>query len=303
MKSKKILFTALIFFHLGAFACEQVEDILIWKGDTLTLFSNPLKQHEDYASLRKIIMNEIERVAYLHELRASTLFTNCHKGYQAEWVILNDRIFLNNIYDCHNKNIKVNLANIFPNTKIHEKIFASWIIGDLIVLQGEYFTMKQLHYHSVYEVETVLSVENGLLKNVEVFHNRVAKRSEFFENAKFGEVVKFTHKQINWNNLPDLKNKSIIVNLSVNINEDGQIESLDKEYTYYHESYLNKKTKKTDSTNFFLDADINDPYIKESMRVAKLIPEWDVVYQRGKIVGSGLILDFSERMRKQSKKR
>jgi len=294
------------FFPLNVFPCEQVEDILIWKGDTLTLFSNPLESIVDYALLRESIIQEIERISYKnirdYEQKPSSYSTACGKGYQAEWILMNDSIFLNNIYHCHNKNVKVALNDIFTRYKENEKIFASWINGDLVLQQGECIKSKQLSYHSVYEMETTLSVENGLLSNIKVYNNNIAKRSVFFENVKPGEVFKFTHKQINWCNLPDLENKLIIVYLSVNLDENGVIESLNDEDTYYEESYLNKKTQKIDSSKFVLDADINNPFINESFRIAKLIPEWDVIYHRGKVLGSGLIMEFSEKQRKQNKK-
>ena len=41
----------LLLFSLRVFATAQFGDILIWKGDTLVLFSNPLKLKTDYNSL------------------------------------------------------------------------------------------------------------------------------------------------------------------------------------------------------------------------------------------------------------
>jgi len=294
---RKINIAIVIFlFPLSVFATGQVGDILIWKGDTLELFSNPLELIADYDSLIVKIHAEIERITYPNlkddEPRQAIFSTACWRGYRAEWIVLNDSIFLNNIYNCHNKNLKVNLNDIFPSIKEDEKIFASWINGDLILPQGDCIEYVHLGYHSIYERETVLNVGYGLLKNYEVFHNRIAKRSNFFKNAKPGEVYEFTSKNINWAILPDVTNKPITVHIGVQLNEQGQIESINEEYTYLRERYMNANTQKVDSGRIVTD--INNIFIEEGIRIAKLIPDWDVIYQRGNIVGSGIIIEFSE---------
>ena len=48
-----------------------------------------------------------------------------------------------------------------------------------------------------------------------------------------------------------------------------------------------------------MNADMNDAFIKEIYRIAKLIPEWDVIYQRGEIMGRYLSIEFSEKKRKE----
>ena len=45
-------------------------------------------------------------------------------------------IFLNNIYSCYYSEVKINLKNIFPDIDENQKIFASWINGDLYLPQG-----------------------------------------------------------------------------------------------------------------------------------------------------------------------
>jgi len=283
------------FFSLSAFGTAQVGDILIWKGDTFILFSNPLEFRADYYSLSVQISNEIERATYPEEdndeERKTYISTACWRGYVAEWIILNDSIFLNNIYDCHNENIKVNLKNIFPSIGKNQKIFASWIKEDLYIPQGECIQYIHFGYKSIFERETVLNIENGLLKNYEIFHNRILKRSNFFER---GHTPEFTSRNINWKILPDLSNMYIQVFVGVQPNEQGQFESVDEEYTYLIEYPLNDSTS---TVNFVTDT--NNIFIKESIRIAKLIPEWTVIYQRGKIVGMSLMVIFSEENRKK----
>jgi len=307
MKIIKVVIT-ILFFPLSVFATAQCGDILIWEGDTVTVFPlAPLELQKDYESLLELredydslvaqIWYELKReMKAIYPEKISSVFTSsaCNRGYVAEWIILNDSIFLNNIYHCNYRKVKINLKNIFPNIKENQKIFASWINGDLSLPQGERIEYGDA-FTSISEFETVLGVENGLLKNFEVFHNRIAKKSDFFEKATYREIFDFTHQNINWDILPDLTNKSIRVNLFVNLNEQGQIESINEKYTHLIESDLSEK----DSGKFVLNSDINNVFIKESIRIAKLISEWDIIYQRGKIRGNVLCIDFSEKIRKE----
>ena len=121
--------------------------------------------------------------------------------------------------------------------------------------------------------------------------NRIAKRSDFFERV---HVYNFICRNMNWENLPDLTNEHIQVYIGVQPNEHGQFESIDEEYTYLTEFSVNNST----STAKF-DTDTENLFIKESIRIAKLIPEWDVIYQRGKIVVMSLMMDFSEEIKKK----
>ena len=297
---KKIKVSLIVLFlPLSVIASGGNTDILICKGDTLTLYSNPLTLRDDYDLLLKQIVEEVHReIIATYPTDSNYYFgsTVCGRGHIVEWILINDSIFLNKIYPCYYPEVKINFKKIFPNIGENQKIFASWINGDLYSQQGE---LLHIDYSSIFEFETVLSIENGLLKNVEHFHNKIAKRSAFFEKAIYGKVKEFADKNVNWDNLPDLKNKSIRINLCVNIDEQGQIESINEKCTYWNESYWNKNTQRLDSSKSHLGADINDAFVKETFRIAKLIPEWNVIYQRGKIKEGYLSIEFSEEKRKE----
>jgi hypothetical protein len=60
--NKLYIFIAILLFPLSVFAHgSTMGDILIWKGDTLRLDSNPLKFRTDRDSLEKQILNEVKR--------------------------------------------------------------------------------------------------------------------------------------------------------------------------------------------------------------------------------------------------
>ena len=291
---KIYVIAVILFFSMNVFATAQLGDILIWNGDTLKLFSNPLELRADYDSIITQILNKIERATYSEieddeEERESIISTACWRGYRAEWIVINDSIFLNNIYHCFNKNIEVALTDIFPNVCVNQKLFASWITGNLYLPQGECIQYIHLGYQSIYEQETVLEVENGLLKNYEVFHNRIGRKSAFLEKMLPGEFQEFASRNINWSILPDVKNKIIHVNIGIQPDEQGELKNIIEEYTYLIEYPLNDNSLKA---NFVTDT--NNIFIQESIRIAKLIPEWDVIYQRGEILMNGIMIDFSK---------
>jgi hypothetical protein len=286
---------AILVFPLSGFATTQVGDILIWEGDTLSLRPLPLELREDYGSLIAKVLDEIQReYKEIYNKDKVISLTSCVRGYLAEWILLNDSIFLNNIYHCNNRKVKVDLKNIFPDIEENDKIFASWINGNLYLQQGKDISFRGL-FNPIYEFETGLSVENGVLKNFEFFHNRIEKRSAFLDSTV---VYDFQDKNINWDILPDLTNKTILILLLVNINEHGQIESI----TRLNTSGLTEGETRKKVNRYVPDIDVEEVFINETIRIAGLIPEWDVIYQRGKIREEVFYIYFSEEMRTKYKK-
>ena len=301
---KVYVIIVILFFPLSLFATPQIGDILIWKGDTLELHSNPLRLLKNYDSLSMRISNELYRQAkaiYKEEAdKINATSTDCWRGYRAEWIVQNDSIFLNNIYHCYNDKVKANLNYIFPNIVKEQKVFASWINGELYMPQGKCIEYVHMGYESIFEQEIVLSVEKGLLKNYETYHNQAIRFAELYEKTHSVDIYEFQYININWENLPDLTNKHIQVFIGVQPNGQGQIESIDEEYTYAHfaEFTINNDSSRNVVNNIFI-TDENNIFIREGIRIAKLIPAWDVFYQRGKIRGLSLSIVFSEDNKKR----
>ena len=271
---KKIYVLLMFFLPLNVFACRQMTDILIWKGDRFGLHSEPLSLHSEYDSL----WMQITEILWSVEGGVSTI---CGQGYIAEWVILNDSIFLYEIHSCE-IDFKINLKDIFPEIGDNERLFASWVNGELYVPQGK--EIADFGRKGLFEYETVLNVENGVIKNYETFHNRIVKISDF-------PVREFIYKNINWNILPEIPNY-ITVSVGVQPNEQGQFESITDTWITEHP---------VSNNSLFFDPDTNNVFVKEVIKVVKLIPEWTVIYQRGKILpqGTPFGINFSEAIRKR----
>lgn len=285
-KCRNILVFLLI--SLAANATSQVGDILIWKGDTLKLFSNPLELRSDSKDLSKIIASELENEyrrlypkKYETEEDVSLISTACWRGYVAEWTIISDKIYLSNIYVWYDSKVKVDLKKVFGNKLTGNLLFANWVTGKLYVPKGQCIEYVHLGYNSIYETETVIEFNDGVLVSSKTYNNYIAKKSKFTTDPNPNNYLEFVYSKVNWEQLPDLKNKHIQVSIGVQPNKDGQIDSLLSNYTYL----LDSSELITDTTNIF---------IKEAIRIVKLMPDWDVTYQRDTIVRRGLFLLFDE---------
>lgn len=285
-KCRNILVFLLI--SLTANATSQVGDILIWKGDTLQLFSNPLELRSDSKELSKIIASELENEyrrlypkKYETEEDVSLISTACWRGYVAEWTIISDKIYLSNIYVWYDSKLKVDLKKIFGNELTGNLLFANWVTGKLYVPKGQCIEYVHLGYNSIYETETVIEFNDGVLVSSKTYNNYIAKKSKFTTDPNPNNYLEFVYSKVNWEKLPDLKNKHIQVSIGVQPNDDGQIDSLLSNYTYL----LDSSELITDTTNIF---------IKEAIRIVKLIPDWDVICQRDAIVRRGILLLFDE---------
>lgn len=291
--TRKLIMLLFLLISLTANATSQVGDILIWKGDTLTLFSNPLELRSDWNELSIIVdsllVNEDRRLypgKYETDEVKSMFSSACWRGYIAEWTIINDKIYLNNIYACHDIKVKVDLKKVFGKELKENSVFAKWITDKLVVPRGECIDHVPLDYKSIYETETILEFKDGELIASKTYNNYIARKSKFNAHSNPNNYLEFVYSQINWEKLPDLKDKHIQVTIGIQPKHNGQIDSLLSDHTYM----IDSNSIITDSNNIF---------IKEAIRIAKLIPDWDVVYQQGTIVSRSLVLVFNENKKRK----
>lgn len=289
--TRKLSIILFLFISLTANATSQVGDILIWEKDTLTLFSNPLELRTDKDELSKIIDSLLlaeDRRLYPKKYEAEVVetmnSTACWRGYIAEWTIINDKLYLSNIYACHDNKVRIDLKQIFGKEIQDNLLFANWVTDKLVVPKGECIEYVHLDYKSIYETETIIETKDGKLVESRTYKNYIARKSKFTTDPNPKNYLDFIYSQINWKNLPDLKNKHIQVSIGIQPNQEGQIDSLLSDYTYVLDSCS-------------LISDRNNVYFKEAIRIAELIPDWDVIYQRGQIVSRNLTIIFDESMK------
>lgn len=118
MKNLIALFIILSFPIVGL-ATGQAGDIIIWKGDTLSLYSNPLELRTDIESLRQKLFGNKE----------AGMSTACWRGYIAEWTVIENIISLTNIFSCNydQDNVQANLLELFGSSYKNGRVKASWL--------------------------------------------------------------------------------------------------------------------------------------------------------------------------------
>jgi hypothetical protein len=165
MKNKIFIFTLLLLTVplFKIFATQQIPDILIFNGDTIPIFGIPLKQLYDKDSIK---------VNYFGNKESCTS-TACWRGYIANWIIINDHLYLTDIFSCcyFMDHVKANLKKIFGNKYIDGKVKADWVTADIIVPKGEQLDYYQTGNMLIYEKELEFQFRGGLLIKTKFYDN------------------------------------------------------------------------------------------------------------------------------------
>jgi len=154
-----ILFIIIIYVSLSGTA--QFPDILYYKGQKYSIFSNPL---ESYFSSKNP--------------RPDNLFqyscTANWRGYIATWKIENGKFLLVKVVkgDCSANPAEIDISSLFGKKLPVEAI---WFSGVLRIPQGKLLSYIHMGYGSVYEKDILLTIRNGLLIREEIKTNSVPK--------------------------------------------------------------------------------------------------------------------------------
>lgn len=267
MKTLKIALF-ILFLPLTVHATGQAGGILIWKGDTSTVFSNPLELHQNMDSLRTKLFGS----------QNADVNTGCWRGYIAEWTIVEEELYLTNIFSCtyYENKVKADLKELFGSEYSNGMVKATWVTGELLLPKGKLIHYVHLGYGSFYEYELVLTFNNGRLVNQKTYDNSLSRKSIYSENPD--SLQKFIYSNINWQKVPKLKNKTERVIVTI----------------------FSGKTAKPDSIVVHRRAE-NEILTNEALRVINLLPSWAVYYRRGKVYPMPWLMPivFSEENRKK----
>jgi len=235
-------------FSLQVFATPQAPDILIYKGDTLRIYGEPLEKHPNIDSLRIKMFGK----------KDYWCATSCYRSYIAEWKIVDNQLYLMKISHCCKDDIKFDLKFLFGEKYVNGKVKADRVTGNFTSQQGK----KLLYNHDMYEgwiseYELELHFEKRKVTDTKLYDNRKAKQSKYSQNDQ--KLQEYIYSNINWKILP--KQDSIVkVWVKFSANEDGIIDSAEVVRGY------------------------NKIFDQEAVRVIKLIPEWSIYYRKGKFV-------------------
>jgi hypothetical protein len=269
MKSRnlKLILFFLTTSFIRTYATSQIPDILIYNGDTLSIFANPLEQLYDNDSIRPYFFGDKE----------GCNSTACWRGYVAEWTIINNELYLTGIYSyCYKEDgIKADLRALFGNKFKNGKVKAQWFTGKIISPQGKLLYYVHMGYGSLYEKEIELEFSEGKLLGTKIYDNSKSKQSEY---SRYPEKLKeFIYSNVRWGSLPSLENQTIRVYVRFSANEKGIIDST-------------KVMRGYDSV-----------FDSEAVRVIKMIPNWDIYYSHGEFQRMSFIqpVFFSDEYKKK----
>lgn len=254
---------ALLIFPLSAFATGQVADVLIYQGDTLPIRSNPLEQYLDSKPKRTINRYELTWTS-----------TACYRGYRATWEVINDSLYLRSIEKgCVNKvPFYFDLVKEFGT----DKVFASWFTGKTLTPKGKPIPYVYNGNDLMYESELILTFVKGVLTDNFVHNNLESNKSVYSENKD--SLNSFIYRNIDWSIIPDLKEESKRVIISIQSGNSMKPDSI-------------KISEGTD--NIILN--------EEALRVVKMLPEWEVYYRDGEVYRMkwAILIIFSEEKRNE----
>lgn len=123
----------------------QVNDILIYKDETLPIASKPLKSY-------------LEKATLPHNLVPPS--SACWRGYVAQWAIDNKKLFLINWHGYILDYQEVGIDYLFPG---EEFVFADWFSGEIRIGIGGMVLYIHGGYESVHRGNRFLIFEKGIL--------------------------------------------------------------------------------------------------------------------------------------------
>ncbi|MCK9480139.1 MAG: hypothetical protein M0R38_00050 [Bacteroidia bacterium] len=270
LKIRNYILTLLLLttIHFKSFGTAQIPDILIYNGDTLSIYSNPLEQLDNIDTLREKLFGDKE----------SYWTTACYRKYQAEWTLIDNQLYLTAIYSCdyYQDKIKADLKSLFGEKFINGKVQADWVTAKILSPQGKQLYYVHSHYESLYEREVVYEIINGQLIGTTTFDNSKSRKSIYSEDTT---LLHFIYTNIDWDKLPN-QDKPVKIVVQFSANEQGIIDSVEVRKGF------------------------NETYDNEAIRVVKSIPEWDVFYRRGQHERRSWVVPivFSEENRQKYKK-
>ena len=250
---KPSILVLLIVTLLNSFGAASItgSNLIVYKGDTLSLFDYPLEQLYEKGTIRPNLFGD---------QKGCSLF-GAGGGYVAKWEITDNMLYLTGIYSCcyNNDSVKANLKDLFGEKCINGRVKATWVNGKMYSPLGRLLYCFPEGLHSIYENEVEFMFVNGALTGCKKLDNSKTKRSRYTDNQKL--LHEYLKKSIKRENLPesDSVKRKVFVHV-ISSNENGKIDSVR------------------------IGRGVNELYDKEAIRIVKSIPDWDILYRHGEKV-------------------
>lgn len=276
--SKIISILIFVITTTGLFASPQMPDYIIYGKDTIATYNLILEQY--------LQRQDTAKTEELFGLSFRDGFSfNCWRGYQAIYKIENDSLFLVDIINCGElRNGKIDkvqsaekIKSIFGEEFRNEKVYIYWFDGYI----NYPLTNKVLRwdgvFYKIFEKEKVITIVNGLVRNIEDVDNYVddPKRIDRQDKNKVSDLLFKKLKKAKWKN-------SNYFNCSekylVTIDENGNVS---KVRMLYSDEEIEKYYEK-DEFNFCIN----------KMLYALKDLKFDIIMDKGKPISEDIYVEI-----------
>ncbi|MES2807646.1 MAG: hypothetical protein V4619_03425 [Bacteroidota bacterium] len=186
----KKLLTLSIFLML-LFVPDARADRFIMDGDTVRFwYSSPLKQYRGYAAL----------LSKLSDFKVPPCFDCYSEIYDAEWTVIDDQLYLTNIYNNPNndKKLKADINNLFSVN--NGRVKADWVTQKLWIPIGK--PVATIELTSFYKAETCFNIINGKIMDSKRFDYPKNGTPVFINNADSSSY--FLYNNVKWKKIMQL---------------------------------------------------------------------------------------------------
>ena len=204
----------ILFFTKICYGTGQVPDFLIYKGDTLAIFTNPLEKYFDQTGKRELIDF------------VGCGSTACWRGYKAIWELKGDDLYLIKITSCHN-NCGLEIKNADLKKMFGQDIiFAEWFSGNIVAPKGKLINYIHMGYASLYEKEDIFSFKKGKLIGKKTYQNYIDLENGVSRTDN-DTVPKILLKEISKHNWNELSSKNCSDEYIVTIGKKGTVSKVE----------------------------------------------------------------------------
>jgi len=255
----------------STFATLQSPNRVIVENEIYLSYLDLFKNHIRRDSILKIAYKQINDLERIANPEADEYESRQVYGI---WEIIENKVFLikmtDGLYD-------VDLYELFEKNEPKEKVFADWLTDTVYASKGNVLAHG---IRPVREYEIELVIANGEVLNRTNYNNSILRESCFAINNEF------IYQNIDWESITDFNDKTIMVHVGLQPKMNGKLDFISNDYSFAID-------------NLELITDQENPFIKEAIRIAHLIPEWDVVIQRNKILVQQLIITFDKQLKEK----
>lgn len=243
----KYFLLVMLFFSIiqKCYCTEQQADILIYENKEVKIYTYPLED---------VWMKVLVDTSYIQK---TCMSTSCYRLYEATWEIIDDKLYLHQISDCCNSEIKADLNLIFDKAFKDDKVFSNWFNGRFVIPVGDILYYEYFSSKPVYQYEKLIYVKNGIIEEVKTVSNLESKLSYYSTNKLSLHVLK---------------------NLSDKIQKELWAKEFELLFYIYIESDENRKVIGLKYNSIY---HIKYQELLESIILD--IDDWDILYRHGEI--------------------